>query len=213
MEGPKIEKKNPEMPGMENEYKITRDMEIQADILKINLDKLKGVVEKAGGVQKFREMADKGYGTFEENGKTRRYSNSTDGESALHPMLDKLRDLEDNLGTKLVGGVGVLLAGGTLAGEAFGQINSTQETVAAVLFITGLVTMGGALISGVTNAFKARKEYIRIKEAEMKLKMTGSQSESALSSFQRDKDLQKKVQKQNPKEDPVIENPTIKNFL
>ena len=49
---------------LENKFKITEEMEIQADILGINLEKLKAEINAMGGVEKFRELANEGLKTF-----------------------------------------------------------------------------------------------------------------------------------------------------
>src|SRR3989344_1466096 len=92
----KIPNQNKEKSGenLENEFKINQEMEIQADILGINLEKLKAEINAMGGVEKFRELANKGLQEYkDEQGETRYYE--TEGEKIFQGMASCLRDLRN----------------------------------------------------------------------------------------------------------------------
>ena len=164
----KFPNQNNPQEGVENsnEFQITRKMEIQAELLGTNLEKLKQEINDAGGVEKFREMANKGLVSYKGDP---RYYNNSKGEDILKNLDHKLWELRRYAAEKFAMGAGAVFAGLGVAGE----LQQPNEVVEGSLLFGSVMILGGA-ISLIKKKIEQRKVFLRAKEAEMKLDMSGS---------------------------------------
>jgi len=213
-----ISNQNKEKSGenLENEFKINQEMEIQADILGINLEKLKAEINAMGGVEKFRELANKGLQEYKgEQGETGYYGNSTEGEKIFQGMASCLSDLRNFSAEKAVGlSSGILGTAGIIVAEA----NSGELGVELLFFVSLIaeIPAGVMLISAIKKKIQHHKLYLKAKMAEMKLKLTGSiNRQNALASEPKEKKLNKEVRKRQEKilTEEQEKNPSIDKFL
>ncbi len=169
---------------LENEFQINHKMEIEAEKLGINLEKLQTEITKMGGVEKFRELADKGLVLNKET--NARYGNQTDGEKVFQSKAEKLSSLRDHSEEKMW-----MIAGGAFTGlmsavSVVGQINPLEtmsnplNDLGSILY-TGEVTifismMTLPVINIIKKKIEASKQFITTKMTQMKLDMTNSQS-------------------------------------
>ena len=219
----KISNQNKEKSGenLENEFKINQEMEIQADILGISLEKLKAEINAMGGVEKFRELANEGLQSYtDEKGETKHhYSNLTKGEQALRNMVSGIYELRNFMGEKSIGFVtGVAGAGLTLTSSL--EHTTSEDPAAKLAFVLGLLVLifgtGGSILSTIKKKIEYNKKYLKGKIADMKLKMTGSVNRSHyLQSEPKEEKLREKVRKRQGKilTEEQEKNPSIDKFL
>ena len=200
---------------LENEFKINQEMEIQADILGISLEKLKAEINAMGGVEKFRELANEGLKTFiDEKGKTKYYGDLTEGERAFQNIVGRLSGLRNFSNEKAMGLPSVIL--GT-AGIILSRIEG-QSGVELVFYMSLLIEIiaGGLLISVIKKKIEHNKRYLKGKMADMKLKMTGSVNRTGSLNYEpKEEKLREKVRKRQEKilTEEQEKNPSIDKFL
>lgn len=174
---------------VENAYEINRKMEIQAELLGINLEKLKAEIDKAGGPEKFRELADKGF--------YKGASNPTEGEQAFRRMRDRLQELRDLSSQKVLGGTSAALGAFEIIALQFDKGDSPDGayTLLAGLLVLFAAGTAGSLISSIVKKVKANGQYIKTKMVEMKLDMTGSVRRENLAGDPKEKKIRQKTDK------------------
>ena len=187
---------------LERDFKITSELELQANHLQINLEKLKAEIEKAGGIEEFRELADEGLRTFIDNGSKKRLPGNTAGEEQLRQIVSKLNGLKDTFVEKLAGGAGAVITGISFAGlniDSLAKGNTElSENMLTVMLIGGIAMAGGSLVSVIRKKIEAQKQFLIAKEAELKLQMTGSHLENNyVSSYEENEKLRKETHQKN----------------
>jgi hypothetical protein len=175
IEIPKNEPNNEELGDkVKNAYEINNRMEARAELLGINLQKLQDEIDKVGGPDKFREIADEGIARGQEG---ELYGNRSEGEKKVAEFVKRYNDLMDAVS----GLKNTAIATGVIAGVGVGMIYGPAVHLNDVDFYTvfggtalSLATSVGTGLTAVVKKVQANKQYIQTKIFSMKLDMTGS---------------------------------------
>ncbi len=178
MEIPKQPKNNNEETAekLKNAYEINQKMETEAELLGVNLQILQDEIDRIGGPEKFRELADSG---LQRNSGGELHGNRSDGEKKLQEFVSKYDKLVEKMKTSkkvamvagiatVAGVVGMRYGGAHLDGEEF-------MTLLSGTAITLLTTLGTSIAS-VARKIQSNKEYIKTRALDMKLDITGSEN-------------------------------------